>query len=1322
MSTIKYQRFNFLTESLEDVYVTDQPELVMKTTNNGTEYEGFSSLINSGITSFPSRQWYVGSREKYATGLLIKKTSYTSGDTGYHVSIWPTNPDQYYKTVSQINGDTNKIKIKINIMALVDYLENKYGEDQIDYSDPSTTIFRSESMYAWISGITIHQFENTPTTYEWKEDETTHISSWVNSTRVINRTVEAITISIKDLKSNTVIERNYIPQGISGDNTYQENVFVICTLLLCVDFNPNYTAYDYYNSYVRYINNNGSVVQKDENDELVYSSDTGRLAYPLFNVYEGDEHLLYNNDRSSVYISPMSESYADRVLDNVYGVYGMSPVSSQTLNGGTITYIDVNGNTQSKSTSGEGFQLHNMNTLPIAYNDSTYTMSIANAIVNYDEVEPEPGEEGKYIIQIKFKGDSSSISSRPSSINVQGQLELSDAHVIDINNVYIVMSSSISDEIDLGEDITVVNYNIEFQMIDGYTLESNVTDTSATATYTLIPKDPDDPEDEPEEYEGEPNIPELPEDPSEQPPTPPTPTPQDFLDAITGYIDGKEGESNLANEEERDSDVEEPYNGRTNLNVVAQCGSNWNLILGNLDTIADLKDRLLQVLGSDFDKALLLVDPSYQVENVINRIIQLPFTVTYIRDQLTAMYGNSIVSGCPCHNEIPLCSDLGLINGDQNVSAKEAYASLVANRLGNTAADLTFQSGTFNGIKAWFNLITGIVDPLQGTLNVATHFSPITHTAITYPIVRYRFVPINYGEVTFDKIFGNALDYTEVNYTLELPTGIKIALDPQLLFRNSTDGSEADSVTLHVIGMLDLETGDILITVTANNDMIIQTTINVAMERSIYGKDQTQALRNIGTSIMDMVRISAGMLPSMNYSSSEFSSRGNVESGSGSISSTNSINTREGRSINNFQSSHKTGTVTPTQYLQPYGNYASYDNNTYETWSDPTKSVNESRGMSINNNTANQETHSVTQNAHVADTSVNSKVMNRGLSAGPVIDIMKGATESLARSATGVPYVNLSSAQPGGAVRLLANQLPILHYDYPEIITPRIIQSYYGPWDYEYKYEEEYGLNALTTKVGRGFNRYMSVTNIDMRWTYSWSHEEISGFTSSLLHGFYVYDEANIYPKPSIWSSMFSKKYIYDEETGEATEDTVSLYPEQTDYITLLNIFSDYERYVDRLLLGSTSTQGGNINYCYKCNLYKTENIDAPVIEVDQSIYTHQNTALWCGRVYHVVGVDYLPGHIVRLYLEEDYLTTWYYLTIVKGIIDRSTSYPINNLHNEFPKTVRRIYKKIIFDDLQDKLGVAVVAATPNPCATKEDLEDKGYDIVIDWVNANAYT
>ena len=838
-----------------------------------------------------------------------------------------------------------------------------------------------------------------------------------------------------------------------------------------------------------------------------------------------------------------------------------------------------------------------------------------------------------------------------------------------------------------------------------------------------IPPEPEpEPDPTPEEYEGEPNVPELPEDPSEPAPTPPTPTPQDFLDAIKGYIDGKEGESNLAEEEERDSDVEEPYNGRTNLNVVAQCGSNWNLILGNLDTIADLKNRLLQVLGSDFDKALLLVDRSYQVENVINRIIQLPFTVTYLRDQLVNMYGNSIVSGCPCHNEIPLCSDLGLVQGDQDVSAKEAYASLVANRLGNTAADLTFQNGTSTGIKAWFNLVKGVVNPIQGTLEVATHFSPITRTAITYPIVRYRFVPIDYGEVTFDKIFGNALDYTEVNYTLELPTGIKIALDPQLLFRNSTDGSEADSVVLHVIGMLDLETGDILITVTANNDMIIQTTINVAMERSIYGKDQTQALRNIGTSIMDMVRISAGMLPSMNYSKSDVGSRGNTESGSGTISSTESQSARQGREFHTGQSSFRTGTVTPKQYLQPYGNYASYNNEPYDTWSHPMLSENETKGVSFSQNINAQETHSVSQNAHVSDMSVNSKVMNRGLSAGPVIDIMKGATESLARSATGVPYVNLSSAQPGGAVRLLSNQLPILHYDYPEIITPRIIQSYYGPWDYEYKYEEEYGLNALTTKVGRGFNRYMSVTNIDMSWTYSWSHEELSGFTSSLLHGFYVFDEANIYPKPSVWSSMFGEKYIYDEETGEPTEDTVSLYPETTEYITLLNIFSDYERYVDRLLLGSTSTQGGNINYCYRCNIYKTENIDTPVIEVDQSIYTHQNTALWCGRVYHVVGVDYLPGHIVRLYLEEDYLTTWYYLTIVKGIIDRSTSYPINNLHNEFPKTVRRIYKKIIFDDLQDKLGVAVVAATPNPCATKEDLEDKGYDIVIDWVNANAYT
>lgn len=1321
MSTIKYKKFNFLTESLEDVYVTDQPELVMKTTNNGVEYEGFSSLINSGITSFPSRQWYVGGSQNNATGLLIRDYSYTSGDSGEHVSVWPANPSQYYKTVSQINGDTNKIKIKVNVAGLVDYLENKYGEDQIDYSDPATTIFRTESMYAWISGITIYQFNNAPAAYEWKEDETTHISSWVSSSRVINRTIQRVTISIKDLKSNTVIERNYIPQGISGDNIFQENVFVICTILLFTDFNPNYTAYEYYNSYVRYINNNGSVVQKDENDELIYSTDTGRLAYPLFNVYEGDEHLLYNNDRSNVYISQLSENFADRVLDNVYGVYGMSPQSAQTLNGGTITYIDKSGNTQSESTSGEGFQLHSMNTLPIAYNDSTYTMSIANAIVDYDEVEPEPGEEGKYVIQIKFKGDSSSTSSRPSSVQVAGWLELSDAHTIEVNNVYVINSSNISDEIDLGEGITVTDYNIEFDMIDGYTLESDVTDTAAVATYILIPKDPDDPEDEPEEYEGEPNIPELPEDPTEQPPTPPTPTPQDFLEAITGYLDGKEGESNLEEEEEKDSDIEEPYNGRTNLNVVAQSGSNWNLIIGNLDTIADLKDRLLQVLGSNYDKALLLVDQSYDVENVINRIIQLPFTVTYIRDQLINMYGSSIVSGCPCHNEIPLCSELGLIQGNSEMTAKEAYASLVANRLGNTAADLTFQNGTLSGIKAWFNLIKGVSVPTSGVLQVATHFSPITHTAITYPISRYRFVPIDYGEVEFKKIFGNALDYTEVNYTLELPTGIKIALDPQLLFRNPTNGSEANTTVLHVQGMLDLETGDILITVTANDDMIIQTTINVAMERSIYGKDQTQALRNIGTSIMDMVRISAGMLPSMNYVKSDVGSGTSSVTGSYNIGVTEAQSSRNGWQKSNSTGSHRIDTAGWHQAIKPGDNYTTAWYEPEDKFSEPTMSKGAS--MYEGGGSSNQNSTSMSSSAeqHSSNTVSNSKVMNRGLSAGPVIDIMKGATESLARSATGVPYVNLSSAQPGGAVRLLANQLPILHYDYPEIITPRINQSYYNPWEYPYKYEEEYGLNALTTKVGKGFNRYMSITNVSIGW-YSWSHEELSGFTSSLLHGFYIYDEANIYPKNSIYGQMFGNKYVYDETTGRPTNNRVDLYSEQTGYITLLNIFSEYERYVDRLLLGSTATQGGNINYCYKCDIYKTENIDTPVIEVDQSIYTHQNTALWCGRVYHVVGVDYLPGHIVRLYLEEDYLTTWYYLAIVKGIIDRSTSYPINNLHNEFPKTVRRIYKKIIFDDLQSKLGVAVVAATPNPCATKEDLILKGYDIAKDWVENNAYT
>lgn len=1186
MSTIKYQTFNFLTESLEDKYVTDQPELVMKTTNNGTEYEGFSSLINSGITSFPSRQWYVGSREKYATGILIKQSSYVAGDTGYHVSIWPTNPDQYYKTVSQINGDTNKIKIKVNIMGLVNYLENKYGEDQIDYSDPSTTIFRSESMYAWISGITIHQFENTPTAYEWKEDETTHISSWIRSTRVINRTIESITISIKDLKSNTVIERNYISQGVSGDNTYQENVFVICTLLLCVDFNPNYTAYDYNNPYVRYINNNGSVVQKDENDELIYSSDTGRLAYPLFDVYEGNEHLIYNNDRSSVYISPLSESYADKILDNVYGIYGMSTESYATLNGGTITYIDINGNTQSYSTSGTGFYLHNMKTLPIAYNDSTYTMMIANAIVNYDEIEPEPGEEGKYIIQIKFRNDSDDLSKRPATVNVQGRLELSDAHVIDIDETYNVTSNIITDEIELGEGITIVDYNIEFELIDNYTLDSDINDTTAVAIYTLINSEID-----PDDFDPEVNYPEAPED-VQNLPTPETPQDNsELLDYLKGYIDGQLRQGNFENEEQTPGDLILPANARNASWYSASHPFSTACFIGTPTDMSEMVEKIFTCTDCFLAEALLAISKNFDPSKVIQRILEYPFSTNYMSRALT------ITQAAPAWNKTCLTWDPVHVN---HTVLLAIWAAIIT-------------QGNATGTAA----LTAAMSAFESATNIAPSDLEMPlpwGTPHYYDIALKRFFEVDYGTVTINKIFGSFLDYTDVNYNIQIPISNEIIkLDNHMLFEDYTGNEKDQQIVIGIKGIVDLETGDMLLSITRDNDLMYQTTLNVAVDRNYYTKDSVASLRDLAQGLSKVASGVAMM----------------------------TMPTAIGSSVGTTQK------AALNMYMSPEGQARSL------------KATGE-RGIS---NTDYERMSSFRSGSTMVD---------------GIIDIARG----------GMPAeVKVGMGNNAGTTKLLGNQFPILIYDYPEIMIPN--QGPYsnpGPWDYTFNYYEEAGLPSSTTKVGRGFNKYGAITNVDLNWTYSWSHEELQGFKEDLLRGFYIYDEDNIYRSPGVvYTELFNNpdRYKYSPEPpGYTPGQGMTQGYEATNSIVLVNVFSNWEKYIDRFHPDNLqySIQGGHYYICYNCNVYRDMNIDKPVIDISSEIYTHQNTAIWNGRIYRVANVDYLPGHIVRLHLQEDYITTWYYFGVVEGIITRSTSYGISNMKDDLPKTVRRIVKRKKFE------------------------------------------
>lgn len=744
------------------------------------------------------------------------------------------------------------------------------------------------------------------------------------------------------------------------------------------------------------------------------------------------------------------------------------------------------------------------------------------------------------------------------------------------------------------------------------------------ANYAVPEPQPELPDPEPvEDYTPEWNPYNEPENPQDNPPSPEPEVDNTVLDDINGLINGRDNDNNYQDEEQTGSDGNPAYITDTDLVNVSWVGSNWSIYFGNIDTIAKLRDDLTQIIGSGFDKAALALDDNYNVTDVIYKVIQLPFKYTSIMQWLEDTYGaaRGWEQAVPCYNNTPLCSELAWVGSFDNWKAVTAARFVRAN------GDINDGQQTTSVLQTIFNLLT----PGLQTMKLKTRFLPITKTANTYPRILNRLVPINYGTITIKRIFGNYLDFTEVNYIIELPTGLIVNLDNQLLWRSSGNGSELDECELKIDGYLDMESGDVLVTIYANGDKIHQTTINIAFERTLYGKDDMEALRNIVKGLFGVTkgiaRLSA--LPS-NFSRS-----------SANTSTTESYDVTSGITKN-----------------------TDYFNKRYDS----------------------------THNAESAKYSAN----------GAIGDVLQG-NHYLAQLWSGSPNVQMAQAEITGAVKGVANQLPVLRYDYPEIITPR--ESYsgvVGSWDSDFKYEEEFGLPACTTKIGRGFNQFSNITYMKSEWCYNYKVTELAALKKSLLSGFYIYSLDNCYIEPKLaFESLF-----WDNRDSSHRKSFVSeSFPNR---VILRNVSNYYRRYIDRYIIARNNIniyQGITEDYISDCVVLDDQDIEHPVLKISSEIWNYQNEVAWYGRIYNIVKYEQNIGHYVTLYLEEDYITTWFYFFIIKGLITRSTSYYINDLADNLPKTVRRIVKTKIFDNLKNDIGVTLCAASACPYKTKAMLD-----------------
>ncbi len=730
-----------------------------------------------------------------------------------------------------------------------------------------------------------------------------------------------------------------------------------------------------------------------------------------------------------------------------------------------------------------------------------------------------------------------------------------------------------------------------------------------------IPPEPEPEPDEPVEkpdFDPEVNYPETPED-VQNLPTPETPQDNsELLDYLKGYIDGQLRQGNFENEEQTPGQQVLATNGR-DVNWISQAhGFTTACYVGSPGTIAELVDDIFELKDSPLMQANLLFSKNWDPKSVIKRILEFPFDTNYMGTQL------SLNDGAPVWNNTVLTWQPYYIN-----NFTDEFLTIGASLLGLKLQEYKDLMNDYG------------IQPMSQSFTI-----PGLTTPKYYKIAAKRFFEVNYGSVTINKIFGSFLDYTDVKYKIQLPVSNEVIdLDNNILFQDYTGDERDTGIVISMTGICDIETGDMLLSITRNSDLIYQTTINVAVDRNLYAEDNTPAVKAIAQGVYKMAQ--GAYLARSPYATA------------------NAVG----------QSTAAKTTVTTTDDAKRI-----------------VRDVNEK---------------STSKTDYERFSSFKSGVL-----------MVDGAMDAISGAASMGAPVQVGVGTNEGSTKLIGNQFPILIYDYPEIMIPK--QGPYsnpGPWDFTFNYYDEVGLPAATTKVGKGYNKYSVISNVDLNWSYSWSHEELQGFKEDLLRGFYIHDEDNIYRSPGeVYTELFDNpdRFIYSPDPpGYIQGQGMTQGYEATNSIVLINVFSNWEKYIDRFHPDNLnySIQGGHYYICYECNVYKDMNIDKPIIDISSEIYTHQNTAIWNGRIYRVTGVDYLPGHIVRLYLQEDYITTWFYFGVVEGIITRSTAYGISNMPDSLPRTVRRIVKRQLFTGglRSADLGSTMVAvaepkyATPTP-------------------------
>jgi len=132
----------------------------------------------------------------------------------------------------------------------------------------------------------------------------------------------------------------------------------------------------------------------------------------------------------------------------------------------------------------------------------------------------------------------------------------------------------------------------------------------------------------------------------------------------------------------------------------------------------------------------------------------------------------------------------------------------------------------------------GVAGPCLGVANYNNDGDKVTNFTIHYyDRLTPRFLQIDLGEITVQKIFFNYLDY-QTQYKLHLPYGAgDIEIDPSFLFRENTgikthvgDIERRNSGTIHLVGWIDFDSATLFIKIIINGDLYYETIVDIAID------------------------------------------------------------------------------------------------------------------------------------------------------------------------------------------------------------------------------------------------------------------------------------------------------------------------------------------------------------------------------------------------------------------------------------------------------------------------------------------------------------